>query len=54
MTYTNSTNTDKSKLMFYKDRSAIKPLEDYLEIARETLVKVVENYKNLYGKSSMD
>lgn len=29
-------------------------LADYMEEARKTLVKVLDNYKNLYGKSEMD
>lgn len=30
------------------------PLSDYLSIAEDTLVRVVSDYKNLYGKSEMD
>jgi hypothetical protein len=32
----------------------IRPLAEHIEEARRTLVGVVENYKNLYGKSEVD
>jgi hypothetical protein len=32
----------------------VQPLEWYVEEAKQTLVKVVDNYKNLYGKSELD
>lgn len=33
---------------------AIRSLSEHIEEARNTLVNVVENYKNLYGKSEVD
>jgi hypothetical protein len=39
---------------FIQDRSRVKLLSAYLEEAKDTLVRVVENYKNLYGKSELD
>ena len=32
----------------------MRALGEYLGEARQTLVRVVENYKNLYGKSELD
>jgi hypothetical protein len=39
---------------FIKDPSIVKQLTAYLTDARDTLVRVVDNYKNLYGKSELD
>ena len=35
-------------------RGPVSPLPNYIEEAQATLVRVVENYKNLYGKSELD
>jgi hypothetical protein len=35
-----------------KDAARVKPLQDYMSEAEAILIRVVENYKNLYGKAS--
>lgn len=54
MEYKGIESTDVNNVSFIRDPSQIKKLPEYIEEAQETLVKVVENYKNLYGKSEMD
>lgn len=55
MEYQTIGETDKNNDSFVKNYSKESVvLNDYIERAKQHLVKVVENYKNLYGKSMVD
>ena len=54
MEYKTVQETDRKNVSFTRDSSLIRPLSEYVEDAKHTLVKVVENYKNIYGKSELD
>lgn len=54
MEYHSIDSTDKKNVSFVRDPLRIKKLSEYVEEAKDTLVRVVENYKNIYGKSELD
>ena len=56
MSYANTIqSTDRRNVSFVKRNQAdVLDLSQYVDEARLTLVRVVENYKNLYGKSVID
>lgn len=42
------------KQPFSTNKDSVKPLSDYIEDAKLTLVKVIHQYRNIYGKSVVD
>ena len=39
---------------FQIKENSVKPLSTYIEDAKHTLVKVIDQYRNIYGKSVVD
>ena len=54
MQYQKVQETDRKNVSFFNDPSKVKKLSEYIEEAKQTLINVVENYKNIYGKSELD
>lgn len=55
MQYLKSTDPGlRGEFPFFMEKGCVRPLQDYFEEAKTCLVKTVEQYKNIYGKSVVD